>query len=403
MLLIKPYLGCNLGCLYCYERDYRKNKKPKLNYNLKAILKKMEEFKDPPTEMALHGGEPLAMPKKDVEKLLAKMKEISGKSSIQTNGTLIDEDYIRIFKKYDTHVGISYDGPGELSRFRPGSVNLDKTIRKLVGKKIGASLIMVISKANAGTPELLGKLKNYLLELKKLNVCGRLNPCGAAPDCELGEKDMIAAYLDLAKFCLSNGLNWSPFNDISNALQGKPRVCVFMGCDSFSTSSATVLLGDGSITNCMRTNEKRILLRHPVQHNTRNQVLSEISQEFGGCRDCKYLTACHGGCPSMAIDGDWRNRTYLCNVWKELFKFYENALIHLNVPLCLGECALRDGASGPQWRHGDSPHGDSHSDSHGDSGRGNAPHGDSDSKNIPHGDWENHADHIDLDHQDNRS
>lgn len=349
-----------------------------MTYNLKAILDQMEEFKD--LEMSLHGGEALAMPKKDVAKILEKIYKLKGKSGIQTNGTLIDEEYIKIFKKYKTSVGISYDGPGVLSEFRLGSKNVDKTIERLVDQKLKVSLIMVLSKANAGTDARLDMLKKYLLKLGKMGIQGRINPCAGAKDCELDAKRMEKAYLSLATFCLENDLRWSPFNDLIHGLQGKSRVCTFMGCDSFHTASATVVLDDGSITNCMRTNDKEILLQHPALYGTRTEILSETPQEYGGCKDCKYWTACYGGCPSITIDHDWRNKTSLCFLWKSLFQYFEMVLNFVEYPgispksqnkncassskISKGQCLDRSGAMG-------------HGDSHGD---------------IPHGDWDNHAD-----------
>jgi len=194
-----------------------------------------------------------------------------------------------------------------------------------------------------------------------------LNPCMGAPEYELDEKRLIEVYLDLARFCLERNLRWSPFEDIVHALQGKPRVCTFSGCDPFSTPSATVILGDGSVTNCMRTNQEYILLRHPVKMNIRSEILSEIPQEFGGCQGCKYWTACYGGCPSGAINNDWRNRTYLCPLWKALFQFFENVLKFVEYYPILPQqsCDQREDLAGHGDSHGDSPHGDwsNHQDS----------------------------------------
>lgn len=383
MLLIKPFLGCNLACKYCYERDLRKKDVPKMTYNLKAILDRMEEFKN--LEMSLHGGEALVLPKKDVVKILAKMYKLKGKSAIQTNGTLINDEYIKIFKKYKTSVGISYDGPGELSEFRPGSKDMDKMIERLVNEKLGVSIIIVLSKANAGTDARLNKLKEYLLKVSKMGILGRVNPCAGAPDYELDVKKMKEAYLNLARFCLENNLKWSPFIDLIHGLQNKPRVCTLMGCDPFHTASATVVLDDGSITNCMRTNKEEILLQHPVIYDTRTQILSETPQEFGGCKDCKYWTACYGGCPSIAINNDWRNKTSLCSVWASLFQYFESALNFFEYPNILNrsqksECFSRQKGNQPGIQHLD--HMDQarpreHEDGHGDS---------------PHGDWEDHTD-----------
>jgi len=418
MLLIKPYLGCNLRCKYCYEDSIRKKKLPKMNYNLETIFKRMEEFKD--LDISLHGGEILCLPKKDVEAILSKSYDLRGKSSIQTNATLINDEFIKMFKKYKTHVGISWDGPGELSAYRPGASKVGKIIERLVKEKIPTSLIMIVSKANAGNKERLNKLKKYLLELKKMGIMGRINPCYGAPKYELSMKKLKKVYLDLADFCLHHNLKWSPFVDIINGLQNKGRVCTFMGCDVFSTQSATVVLGDGSITNCMRTNKEGILLRHPAQYKTRNEILFNTPQEHGGCKDCKYWIACYGGCPSGAIDNDWRNRTYLCPLWKALFEFYEKALNHLGVPIAISSfksetltesCGGHGDAHGDHTdsghgdsSHGDAPHGDSHGDSghgdsHGDSGHGDhtdSGHGDSSHGDAAHGDS-----HGDIPHGDN--
>ena len=35
---------------------------------------------------------------------------------------------------------------------------------------------------------------------------------------------------------------------------------------------------------------------------------------------------CKGQCPGTAIDGDWRNRTEHCLIWKALFEHFENEI-----------------------------------------------------------------------------
>lgn len=158
-----------------------------------------------------------------------------------------------------------------------------------------------------------------------------------------------------------------------------------MGCDPFSTRSAVVIVNDGSTSNCMRTNEKYILLRHPVVHNTREEILQETPQKFGGCQGCKYWTACYGGCPSAVINNDWRNRTYLCSLWKALFQYFENILRFTEYPSLVcktkkATCAAsREKEVKPGQRHID------HQDV-GVSGQ---------HKDAAHGDWQNHGDHGD--------
>jgi len=67
---------------------------------------------------ALFGGEPLLVPEHDLESLWSWGLEQFGYNTVQTNGTLINDEHIRMFKAYKVSVGISIDGPGELNDLR---------------------------------------------------------------------------------------------------------------------------------------------------------------------------------------------------------------------------------------------------------------------------------------------
>jgi uncharacterized protein len=102
---------------------------------------------------------------------------------------------------------------------------------------------------------------------------------------------------------------------------------------------------------------------------------------------------CKGQCPGTAIDGDWRNRTEHCQLWKGLFRHLEDEMLDAGeVPLSASpqrrdlESAFLD-----LWVAGRStsiagvrrqlagPRGPAGATS--GSGHGDAPHGD-----VPHGD-----------------
>ncbi len=332
-LLIKPYLGCNIKCGYCYEGPLREKKKPKLDYDLNAVIATIREHKDDAPSIGLHGGELFCLPNKDIEILLKETYKHGESVSIQTNATLIDDKKIKLLKKYNVSLGISWDGPGELCAARPGTENVDKVIEKIAKEKINFGMIIVVSEANAGTKEKREKLKKWILKMAKgYGIEARLNPCYKSKRWELSPKKRVEVYLDLAEFCLKNNITWSPFTDITRALQGiEDRVCTFRGCDMFCTQSATSVMGDGSVTNCMRTNEKYILLRDEKEYKTRMEILREVSKENGGCRGCKYIEMCTGGCPTATIDDDWRNRTSWCDVWYALFSYFENVISFVKI------------------------------------------------------------------------
>lgn len=399
MLLIKPYLGCNISCTYCYEKPYRENHAINMQYDLDLVIKTIEDLYGKPesgqSTPCLHGGEILCLPKKDVDTLLKKIFELSGKTSIQTNATKIDDEFIEMFKKYKTNVGISWDGPGELSSSRPGTGNVGDMIKRLVKEGVSVSNIIVVSKANAGTPEKRAKLKEWLLELKEAGVHGRINPCANSPENELSTKDLRDFYLDFADFLIKNDMRWSPFTDIIDGLKQKGRVCVLSSCDVFNTSSATVILGDGTVSSCMRTSGEHVLWKDDKIYNTRDEILSQVPQGHGGCKDCKFFPACHGGCPTAAIDDDWRNKTYLCGVWKALFEYYERMFKHLGVPV-LEKVSTSCGTGGRGYSDGG--HNDAHHGDHLDSQRREEREKVQDRKGVKH--LDSHGDVPYTDHSD---
>ena len=144
MLLIKPYLGCNISCSYCYEKLYRDHHPVEMHYDLDLVLKKIEELHGNPeygrSVPCLHGGEILCLPRKDIEMLLKKVFELSGKSSIQTNATKIDDGFIDMFKKYKTTVGVSWDGQGSCPLFVPEQRKLEIRLRRWLKKELSSRI-----------------------------------------------------------------------------------------------------------------------------------------------------------------------------------------------------------------------------------------------------------------------
>ncbi len=327
-LLVKPYLGCNIKCKYCYEGPLRNVKEPQLDYDLDAVVNTIRENKKTAPSIGLHGGEIFCIPNKHLEILLKETYKYGESVGIQTNATLIDDEKIRLLKKYNANLGISWDGPGELCSARPGTEKVGEIIDKVMSKGISVGMIIVVSEANAGTKAKREKLKKWVYKLsKEKGIDARFNPCYNDKELELSPKKRVSVYLDFAKFFLENDIRWSPFTDIIRALQNsKNKVCTFSGCDIFCTKSATSVMGDGSITNCMRTNEEFILLRDKKEYDTRLEILRETPIKYGGCKGCKYLEMCTGGCPTATIDDDWRNRTSWCDVWYALFQYFENVL-----------------------------------------------------------------------------
>ncbi len=108
-------VNCNIGCQYCYQNPLRDAGNVTKSYDMEAMKAAIVKAGGP---FIVFGGEPLLMPQEDLEALWSWGLERFGENSIQTNGTLINDNHIRMFKSYRVHVGISVDGPGELNDVR---------------------------------------------------------------------------------------------------------------------------------------------------------------------------------------------------------------------------------------------------------------------------------------------
>ncbi|QUI72446.1 radical SAM protein [Pseudoalteromonas sp. M8] len=125
-LVLKVTERCNIACKYCYYffggDESPLSRKPIFSsakmHELVSFLERSIEFGLKRVRVVLHGGEPLLIKKEYLNGLLATMTDaLSGKIelsfTIQTNATLIDDEWIDIFVKYKVFVGVSIDGPEE--------------------------------------------------------------------------------------------------------------------------------------------------------------------------------------------------------------------------------------------------------------------------------------------------
>lgn len=335
-------VACNIQCQYCYQNPQRDAGNVPRSYSVDAMKAAVEREGGPFT---LFGGEALLVPKDDLEELFRWGFERYGSNSLQTNGVLIDDDHVRMFKAYKVHVGISVDGPAELNdarwagtldRTRDATAKSEAAIERLCAQGIPPSLIITLHRGNA-TADRLPAMHDWLRKLAAKGVASaRLHVLEVDSDdvgaaYALTTEENIAAFASFARLQRElPTLTLDVFDDVRNLLLGTDdsTTCVWNACDPYTTSAVRGVEGHGQASNCGRTNKDGIdFVKSTTASFERSLALYRTPQEFGGCADCRFFLMCKGQCPGTAIDGDWRNRSEHCELWKGMFRAVEEELL----------------------------------------------------------------------------
>src|ERR1041385_3514926 len=129
-VMTKPFGPiCNLDCTYCYylekEALYPKGHDFRMSDEvLEAYVRQyIGHQQAPEVQFAWQGGEPTLLGVDFFRKAVALQKKYAaGKkvaNALQTNGTLLDDEWCRFFKEEGFLVGLSVDGPEALhDRYR---------------------------------------------------------------------------------------------------------------------------------------------------------------------------------------------------------------------------------------------------------------------------------------------
>lgn len=388
---------CNIACSYCYQQDERtatnNTAAPYSMDAMKAAL--LAEGIGGGTGWSLFGGEPLLLPINDFEELLRWSKERGAPVGVQTNGSLITGRHIELFKEYNVGVGFSIDGPGELNSARQARdpkatlATTEKSVanlHKLLAAGVSVSLIITLTRVNAGNGLKLQALIDWLLKLRDQGLryvnLHMLEPHG--DDALALSQDEQTAVMRALRRLLVGFTSVSPFNDMRNALlQDGSSNCIWNFCDPYTTPAVRGIDGQGTRGNCGRTNKDGVgYVKADTAGHERYLALYLAPMESGGCGGCRFFLACGGGnCPGEGEGGDWRAKTVHCETLTSLFIDIEHELflngqepisMSLRRPLLeyqkLASWAGLSGAQPQNVPHGDLPHGDvAHGDAeHGD-------------------------------------
>ena len=325
-IILKVTTSCNLNCVYCSEGDCKPQNLPKeiffkLVDELPLLLKQVQSQN---VEFLFHGGEPMLYGRDNLKILIDyaknKLTTYNVKFLMQTNGTLIDEDWIKFFQSENISVGISLDGYAEIHDKNRRTKNNEPTAKKILQNL----KLMQESNLNFGTLMVLNSAENIDVDklfdfIRENNLQPKIHsviPCGRASN-RKDSAEIYRTWIEVMKKLLAKTLSEDepkviqPLDDILNAILGVSKIqeCSFSGnCGKNFIS----LYPDGEVGFCGRDNFARFLTYGNLTEKTLLELYNSINaekirnrQEFlkiHDCKNCSDWEICHGGCAFEAIN-----------------------------------------------------------------------------------------------------
>lgn len=347
--IIKVTSACNLSCTYCSE-GLRKLE----NLNIEtykrfvdSIPKLLSHVGHKNVDIIWHGGEPLVIGKKwimeAIEYTNRVLSDYTLTYSIQTNATLIDNDWVRIFKEHNFSIGISLDGYKELhDQYRisqDGEGTYDSIVNNielLKSQEIHPSLLMVLNSTAINLDKLWNSLEKLKLNLKIQPVV----PIGKAINQIVLARNIYDNYVTTLKFIFMKlltsdmAITVQPISSIFTKLLTNKSAgeCSYNGT---CTQNIVTLYPNGDVGFCGRmTNEKKDYIYGSILDQDMISLYdSEISKKIRArqvflkenyCKNCSFWEYCHGGCTvdALSSNGDINSKYYYCESYKELLYYF---------------------------------------------------------------------------------
>ena len=371
-LLSKPTgATCNLDCAYCFflakELLYPGSRFRMADELLENYIRQLvESHRTPEVTIAWQGGEPTLMGLEFFRRSVAYAQKyarpgMSVVHTIQTNGTLINDEWAAFFKEHNFLVGISIDGPREMHDLyrqdKGGAPTFDKVMRGLTLLKqhgVEWNALVTLNHANAEQPV---RVYRFLRDecgahfIQFIPIVERHHVDGVPYGDAVTERSITAEqYGHFLVAVFEEGVRrdigevYVQMFDVALAnWYGEPAgLCVF----SKTCGTALALEHNGDLYSCDHFVEPQHKLGNIHETHMIELVASDQQVKFGRdkfdtlpnyCLECDVRFTCHGGCPKdrfITTPAGEPGLNYLCAGYKRFFH-------HINQPMQLMAQLLR--------------------------------------------------------------
>lgn len=365
-IMLKPVGAlCNLACKYCYYTEksllYGNEARHIMSEELtERFIKEYIEMQTTPDVLfTWHGGETLMRPLAYYKKIVEWEKKYAAghriDNAIQTNGTMLNDEWCRFFKDNNWLVGVSVDGPqdfhDEYRRTQSGKPSFHQVMRgiELLNKnEVEWNALAVVNDFNADYPldfyHFFKKIGCHYIQFTPVveRILKHSDGRHLANAMDHGSTEM-------ADFSIMPE-QWGPFlctifddwvrNDVgtfyiqlfdatlANWMHVAPGICTM----AETCGHAGVMEFNGDVYSCDHFVFPEYRLGNIHSKSLVEMMYSTRQLNFGAakreslpsqCRECEYLFACHGECPKnrfMKTASGEPGLNYLCEGYLHFFK-----------------------------------------------------------------------------------
>jgi uncharacterized protein len=364
---------CNLDCAYCFflsKEELYPGSSFRMSDDLliEYVRQLLQSHRTPEVTVAWQGGEPTLMGLDFFRRAMNLVEELRRPEqaiahTIQTNCTLVDDDWASFLAEHDFLVGVSVDGPREMHDAyrvdKGGKPTFDRVMRgldRLRAHGVRWNALTTVHRANEQHPlEVYRFLRDELgaEHVQFIPIVERPTEMGVPVGDTVTERSVSPA--GYGKFLIDVFEEWvrhdvgrlfvQMFDSTLASFVGVPgSLCVH----SETCGTALALEHNGDLYSCDHFVDPEHLLGNIGSRHMLELVASPQQQAFGDakrdslpayCRACDVRFACHGGCPkdrfTTTPDGE-PGLHYLCPSYQLFFR-------HVDRPMRVMTAAVRSG------------------------------------------------------------
>ncbi|XHU85472.1 anaerobic sulfatase maturase [Peribacillus muralis] len=348
---------CNLSCDYCYYSTCGGKAKGKNRIDPDLLRRFIQQYMSETNGIASfvwQGGEPLLAGFDFFQEVVTLQAEFAPphtiiSNAIQTNATLINEQWARFFKKHRFLVGVSLDGPEEINDRRrvtgTGVGSYRQVMRGIEHLRKEGVEFNILTVVHEGNIDRAAELVRFYKQEDFKNI--QFLPC---MDFRAQQVDKPGVYTitpeQYGKFLCEAFDVWYE--------NGEPKLSIRMFdnmlrvqlnyesefCVHRETCPKTLVIernGDAYPCDFYIDDRYKIgnvgvdSLADILNHDNFNTFVNRKKQLPESCSTCQYLKYCHGGCPRNRMwDGENAIETdYFCTSYQMFYSYTEDRMLQI--------------------------------------------------------------------------